>query len=138
MPTSVTTRVQRDSLTEGYEEFAVASALVWRQCEDAGHVVAVRRLFLLESNASRRFFRRWTLIRLAKRRRHSWSHFGEVADDVRPLLVDLGQDVEDEGLHVKVQGLVVQEQFGQQTQVLTVDLHTDQRSTPSTSLLFFL
>lgn len=55
---SVTTRGQCDSLTEGYEEFAVASALVWWQCEDAGYIVAVRRLFLLESNRSRRFFRR--------------------------------------------------------------------------------
>lgn len=45
----VTTGVQRDSLTEGYEEFAVAAALVGRQCEDAGYIVAVRRLFLLKS-----------------------------------------------------------------------------------------
>lgn len=58
---------------------------------------------------------------------------------MRPLLVDLGQDVEDEGLHVKVQGLVVQEEFGQQTQVLAVDLHTDQRShlQPRFSFSFF-
>lgn len=45
--------------------------------------------------------------------RQWWHHLGEVADDVRPLLVDLGQDVEDKGLHVKVQGLVVQEEFCQ-------------------------
>lgn len=38
-------------------------------------------------------------------------HFGEVADDVRPLLVDFGEDVEDEGLHVKVKCLVVEEEF---------------------------
>lgn len=37
------------------------------------------------------------------------------------FVVILGQDVEKEGLHVIVECLVVQEQLGQQTQVLTVD-----------------
>ena len=40
------------------------------------------------------------------------------------VAVHLAQHVEHEGLHVKVQRLVVQEQFGQQTQVLAVDLST--------------
>lgn len=35
--------------------------------------------------------------------------------------VVLREDVKKEGLHVIVEGLVVQEQLGQQTQVLTVD-----------------
>lgn len=35
-------------------------------------------------------------------------HFGEVADDVRSLFVDLGEDVEDKRLHVKIKRLVVQ------------------------------
>lgn len=35
--------------------------------------------------------------------------------------VVLGEDVKKEGLHVIVESLVVQEEFGQQTQVLTVD-----------------
>lgn len=35
--------------------------------------------------------------------------------------VILGEDVKKEGLHVVVESLVVQEQLGQQTQVLTVD-----------------
>lgn len=35
--------------------------------------------------------------------------------------VVLCEDVKKEGLHVIVEGLVVQEQLGQQTQVLTVD-----------------
>lgn len=35
--------------------------------------------------------------------------------------VVLGEDVEKEGLHVVVESLVVQEELGQQTQVLTVD-----------------
>lgn len=38
------------------------------------------------------------------------------------LPVHLGQDVKDEGLHIEVQCLVVQEKLGQQTQVLTVNL----------------
>lgn len=37
------------------------------------------------------------------------------------LAVVLREDVEKERLHVVVQGLVVQEQLGQQAQVLTVD-----------------
>ena len=39
-----------------------------------------------------------------------------------PLPVHLGQYVKDEWLHIKVQRLVVQEELGQQTQVLTVNL----------------
>lgn len=35
--------------------------------------------------------------------------------------VILGEDVKKEGLHVVVESLVVQEELGQQTQVLTVD-----------------
>ena len=46
----------------------------------------------------------------------------EVANNVSPLPVHLSQDVKDEGLHVEVQCLVVQEKLGQQTQVLTVNL----------------
>ena len=38
------------------------------------------------------------------------------------LLVVDGQDVEEERLHVIVEGLVVQEQLGQEAQVLAVDL----------------
>ena len=37
-------------------------------------------------------------------------------------VVCLGHDVEEEGLHVVVQRFVVQEQLGQETQVLAVDL----------------
>ncbi len=38
------------------------------------------------------------------------------------LLVDFTEDVKNEGLHVKVERLVVQEQLGQQAQVLAVEL----------------
>lgn len=51
----------------------------------------------------------------------SWEYLGEVADEVATFAVVLGQDVEKEGLHIIVEGLVVQEQLGQQTQVLAVD-----------------
>ena len=44
---------------------------------------------------------------------------GEIADNVRALPVDLTEDIKQEGLHVKVQRLVVQKQFGQQAEVLT-------------------
>lgn len=55
-------------------------------------------------------------------------YLGEVADDVRPLSVHLGEDVEDKGLHVEVKCLVIQEQLSEQTQVLTINLQPEQRS----------
>ena len=51
----------------------------------------------------------------------SRAYLGEVADQVAALAVVLGEHIEEEGLHVVVQRLVVQKQLGQQTQVLTVD-----------------
>lgn len=48
-------------------------------------------------------------------------YLGEVADKMATFAVVLGEDVKKEGLHVVVEGLVVQEELGQQTQVLTVD-----------------
>lgn len=48
--------------------------------------------------------------------------FGEVSYQVAALLVILGEDVEQKGLHIVVEGFVVQEQLGQQTEVLAVDL----------------
>lgn len=47
---------------------------------------------------------------------------------MRPLPVDLSEDVEDEGLHVEVERLVIQEEFSQQTQVLTIELDPDRTS----------
>ena len=44
----------------------------------------------------------------------------EVADEVAALGVGDGHDVEEEGLHVEVERLVVQEELGQQAQVLAV------------------
>ena len=37
------------------------------------------------------------------------------------LLVHFAEDVEEKGVHVKIEGLVVQKKLGQQTQVLAVD-----------------
>lgn len=48
-------------------------------------------------------------------------YLGEIANKVAAFAVVLRQDIEKEGLHVVVEGLVVEEQLGQQTQVLTVD-----------------
>lgn len=41
---------------------------------------------------------------------------------MRPLLVHLAKDVEQEGVHVEVESLVVEKQLGEQAQVLAVDL----------------
>ena len=63
----------------------------------------------------------------------SANYLWEISNDVRPVAVDLCQDVEEERLHIKVECLVVQEQFGQQAQILTVDL--ENMTTSSTHLI---
>lgn len=65
---------------------------------------------------------RWIFDGAAEGKREWKPHYlGEVADKVAAFAVVLGEDVEKEGLHIVVEGLVVQEQFSKQTQVLTVD-----------------
>ena len=64
-----------------------------RQHHDAGEVVVLRGVFLL----------------------------GEVAKDVAATTVRLCHHVEEERLHVKIECLVLQEQFGHQAEVLAVD-----------------
>ena len=81
-------------VAELYEQLAVALALVGRQGEDAGHVVVLAALLLL----------------------------GEVAHDVVAAVVHLAHHVEEEWVRVVVERLVVQEQLGQQAQVLGVVL----------------
>lgn len=39
-----------------------------------------------------------------------------------PCVVSFGHDIEEERFNIVVQSLVVQEEFGQQTQVLTINL----------------
>lgn len=46
------------------------------------------------------------------------SYLGEVAHKMTALLVVPGQYVEEEWLHIVIQGLVIQEEFGQQAEVL--------------------
>ena len=50
------------------------------------------------------------------------AHLGEVPHDMAALLVNLSQYVEEKWLHIKVESLVVQEEFGHETEVLAVDL----------------
>ena len=79
---------------EGDKELAVPLALVGRQREDARQVVPLLAVLLL----------------------------AEVAHDVAPALIRLREHVEQEQVHVVVQRLVVQEQLGQEAQVLAVHL----------------
>jgi len=51
------------------------------------------------------------------------SNLGKVANEVAARTVVLGHDVKEKRLHIVVQGLVVQEEFCQQAQVLTVGLY---------------
>ena len=49
-------------------------------------------------------------------------YLGEVPHNVAALFVHLCQNVEEKWLHIKVQCLVVQKEFGQQTEILAADL----------------
>lgn len=49
-------------------------------------------------------------------------HLGKVSDQVTARVVGFSHDVKEEGFNVVVQSLVVQEELGQQAQILTVDL----------------
>ena len=51
-----------------------------------------------------------------------FTHLGEVAHNVATLFVHLCQNVEEKWLHIKVECLVVQKEFGQQTEILAEDL----------------
>ena len=48
----------------------------------------------------------------------------EVADEVAPFCVCNGHDVEEEGLHVEVEGLVAKEELGKEANALAVLLVT--------------
>lgn len=45
----------------------------------------------------------------------------EVADDMRAVFIDLAENVEEKRLDVEVERLVVEEQLGEETEILTVD-----------------
>lgn len=113
-------------LTERDEKFAVSPALVRRKREDTRHVIPIWRLLLLVLFSLKT--ERWNSqatdlsLFLSLYKLRVFPDLGEVSDDVRPLSVHLGEDVEDKGLHVEVKRLVIQEQLSEQTQVLTVDL----------------
>lgn len=49
-------------------------------------------------------------------------YLGEVSDKMAPSVVSFSHDIEEERLDIIIQSLVVQEEFGQKTQVLTVNL----------------
>ena len=51
----------------------------------------------------------------------------EVSDQVAAVSVNLGENVEEERLDIEVQSLVIKEELGQQTQVLTVYLQHDRQ-----------
>lgn len=82
-----------EGVAELDEEASVASPLVLREGEDAGKVIAFRAVLLL----------------------------AEVAHDMVTVFIDLREDVEEEGFHVVVQSLVIDEELRQKTQALTVD-----------------
>ena len=84
----------REQVAHLDQKVAPAAALVDRQRHDAAHVVV-----------------HWAQLLLAK-----------VADKVGAVRVGLGEDVEEERLDVVAQRLVVEEELGEEAQVLAVDL----------------
>ncbi len=50
------------------------------------------------------------------------SHLGEISDNVETATVVLGHHVEEKGIRVIIQRLVIEEQFREQTQILRVCL----------------
>lgn len=50
------------------------------------------------------------------------AHLREVPHYMAAMLVNLSQDVKQEWLHIKVECLVIQKQFGHQTKILAVNL----------------
>lgn len=51
--------------------------------------------------------------------------FAEIAQEPRPTVIEFGHHVEQERFNVIEQRLVIEEHFGQQAQVLAVDLSED-------------
>mmetsp|Transcript_26858 Transcript_26858/g.46853 ORF Transcript_26858/g.46853 Transcript_26858/m.46853 type:complete len:210 (-) Transcript_26858:65-694(-) len=84
----------RELVGEADKQLAIPLPLVGGEGEDAGQVVLLGGVLLL----------------------------AEVPDEVRPLVVHLAQHVEQERVHVVVERLVVQEELGEQAQVLAVEL----------------
>lgn len=86
-------RASKGQRTEGYEKLAKAAALEGRQHQNAGKVIIIGRVLL----------------------------FREIADHVAAPIVALGEDIKEEGLDIVVERLVVEEELGEQAQILTVD-----------------
>ena len=53
---------------------------------------------------------------------HSPTHLGEIANYMEAILVPFCHDVEQEGVCIVVESLVVQKEFGKQAQVLCISL----------------
>ncbi len=85
--------VSRQQVAEVDQVASIAGALVLRHDHDAGDVVLLGAVLLL----------------------------AEVADEVAAVGVVLGEDVEEKGLNVEVEGLVVEEELGDEAQVLAID-----------------
>jgi hypothetical protein len=56
-----------------------------------------------------------------EKNQESTTNLREITDNMSASLVYLAQDVEKERFHVKVQGFVVKEKFGNETKILSVD-----------------
>lgn len=101
-------------VAKGYQQLSVSLSLERWERQDASNIVSVWRLFLLQQE--RRVSPKWRICITAR------TNLGEIADDVSASFVDFTEDVKEEGLDVKIERLVVQEEFGQETEILSINL----------------
>lgn len=67
-----------------------------------------------------------------------FGYLGEIPDEVTPRVVCLGHHVEEKRLHVIIQSFMIQEELGEETQVLAVDLSTHKYKLSLLCMIFYL
>lgn len=56
-------------------------------------------------------------------------YLGEISNEMTPCVGGFRHDVEEKRLNIVIESLVIQEEFGQQTQVLTINLQKEHDET---------
>ena len=94
---SISSRSAQTPLTEFNEKVSPSLALPYRKGHDATDVEILRAALL----------------------------FAKIAQEPRPTVIEFGHHVEQEGFNIIEERLVIEEHFGQQAQVLAIDLLDD-------------
>ena len=64
---------------------------------------------------------------MQKNRIKKKSYFWEVANQMATLSIDFCENVEEKWFNIKVQCFVIEEQFGQEAEVLTINLERNKK-----------